>query len=222
MAHLRVTSLVERAQEELSRRIDEGEFREGDRLVIDRLAREFGTSLVPIREALARMHMQRILNFEPNKGYSVAALPSSGEVGDLLDARLALELGALELSASKIDSTEIARLQTLNDEMRDRRFAASIAGYGEFAKLNAEFHTRLVKAAANPLLTEAYENLGYHQRIARTVQGEGVQDIALLVAEHQKIIDALSRSNLTACRNALRSHILDAKQRILDRDSTEI
>src|SRR5438128_1842602 len=99
---LRRTSLVELAHDELHRRITNGTLAEGDRLVIDQLAREFGTSLIPVREALARLRAERLVTFEPNKGYRVAPAPDAVEIERLFESRIILEIGALERGIARV------------------------------------------------------------------------------------------------------------------------
>ena len=52
---LQKPSLVDQIYEALFERITSGVLTTGERLVIDRLARDFGVSLIPVREALARL-----------------------------------------------------------------------------------------------------------------------------------------------------------------------
>ena len=217
MDRLRGASLVDAAQAELVRRIERGDFVEGDRLVIDRLAKEFGTSLVPVREALARMHVQRILAFEPNKGYSVAPAPGEAEVGQLFDARLVIETGALELVLERLGEETLSHLTEVNARIRSRTFRPLLDDYRRFTALNADFHRTMIEATGNALVLEAYENLGYHQRIARTLSGGGVHDIELIVTEHDEIVEALATRDPERSRRALRTHIMDSRDRYIAR-----
>src|SRR5882757_960144 len=100
-AETSVGSLVDFAHDELHRLITDGDLAEGERIVIDRFAKQFGTSLIPIREALARLHAEGLATFERNKGYRVAARPTMAELERLFEARLVIELGAAELALKR-------------------------------------------------------------------------------------------------------------------------
>lgn len=211
---LRRRSLVDLAHEEIQKRITDGMLKVDDRLIIDSLAREFGTSLIPIREALARLHAERLVTFEANKGYRVAPAPDVGELKQLFDARLILELGALERATPDVIPAVVQELEAINERIEKGRYGKTFSGYVDFVKLNAEFHACIVRLSQNDFIAEAYDRLGYHQRILRTLHGRGVPDIRQIVAEHAAIIDGLKRGSIELTRDALRAHILDAAGRL--------
>jgi len=213
-APLRGRSLVDLAHAEIHKRIANGEIREGERLVIDALAREFGTSLIPVREALARLHAERLVSFEANKGYRAAAPPDALELRQLFDARLILEVGALETAIPLVDAPLLDALRDINEEMRTGTYGTTFEGYAAFVMLNARFHERLVSLSGNPFIIDAYRALAYHQRIMQTLHGRGVPDIGRLVAEHDAIIAALDRRTMEAARAAIREHIIGGWQRL--------
>lgn len=209
-------SLVDLAHEELHKRITDGELAEGQRLVIDQLAAEFGTSLIPVREALARLHAERLVTFEANKGYRVAPAPDQLELRQMFDARLIIEIGSLERSIDSLTPDLIKELEAINRQMPKAVHGTTYAGYVEFVALNARFHETIVRLSGNDFIVEAYGRLGYHQRITQTLHGRGVPDIGNIVAEHDVIIDALKRRSLDDARAALRDHILGAAERLFD------
>jgi DNA-binding GntR family transcriptional regulator len=213
-AVLRARSLVDLAHEEIHKRITNGVLKQGDRLVIDAIAREFGTSLIPVREALARLHAERLLSFEANKGYRVAAPPDEMELRHLFDARLILEVGALETAFPLIDAALIGELRQINEQMRAGKYGKNFEGYAAFVQLNAMFHEQVVGLSGNPFIIDAYRQLAYHQRIMQTLHGRGVPDLGKLVAEHDAIIDALEKGSCATARGAIRQHILDGWRRL--------
>ena len=81
-------SLADLAYTQLLEGIASGHFKESDRIVIDTVAEELGMSRIPVREALARLHAQRLLEYERNKGYTV--LPKD-DYTVLFQARLIIE-----------------------------------------------------------------------------------------------------------------------------------
>src|SRR5688572_2120228 len=67
----------------LRRSMMSGDMRPGERLVVSRLAQRFGTSAMPIRQALQRLVAEKALDEQPHKGVSVPIL----SVTDLMDLR---------------------------------------------------------------------------------------------------------------------------------------
>jgi DNA-binding GntR family transcriptional regulator len=212
---MRSRSLVDLAHEEIHKRITNGEIAQGERLVIDALAQEFGTSLIPVREALARLHAERLVSFEANKGYRVAAPPDELELRQLFSARLILEVGALETALPLINPQLIAELRDINAQMRAGTYGTNFEGYVQFVKLNAVFHEKVVGLSGNPFIIDSYRKLAYHERIMQALHGRGIPDISKLVAEHEAIIEALQDGAHEGAREAIRQHILDGGRRLI-------
>lgn len=207
-------SLVDLVHEEIHKRITDGGLAIGQRLVIDQLAEEFGTSLIPVREALARLNAERLVTFEANKGYRVAPAPDQLELRQMLEARLMLEVGSLEGNLEALTPEVIKELNEINRKMPASAHGTTYEGYAEFVALNARFHEGIVKLSGNEFIIDAYSRLGYHQRITQTLHGRGVPDINKIVAEHDVIIDALKRRSVDDARAAIRSHIVGAAERL--------
>src|SRR5215218_1026475 len=63
----------------------------GSQLKIAELSQLLGTSATPVREALARLEGQGLVDRSPMKGFTVALPLQPHEVGQLMDARMLLE-----------------------------------------------------------------------------------------------------------------------------------
>jgi DNA-binding GntR family transcriptional regulator len=206
-------SLVDRTHDELHRLITDGGLADDERIVIDRVARQFGTSLIPVREALARLHAEGLVIFEPNKGYRVAPRPTVEELVRLFEARLVIEMGAAELALERSTPQAMRELKRINRFIAKGSYGTTYEGFRGFVTLNEQFHTALVALADNAPLAEAYRRLGYHQKITRPTYGRGPGDVKLFVREHDAIIDALERRDLRALRHAIRRHIASGRER---------
>ena len=114
---LRPSSLVDLAYEDLQLRIASGTLAEGERLVIDALARDYGTSQIPVREALVRLHAERFVTFEQNKGYRVAPKAGALEMRHLFEARMILEVGAVDRGLERVDTAVIDELSAINETL---------------------------------------------------------------------------------------------------------
>src|SRR5947209_12480806 len=71
-------------------------------LNIDRLAREYGVSITPVREALARLSADRLVVAAAHRGYTVAPPPSTARMEELFTVRLLLEPHAARGAATRI------------------------------------------------------------------------------------------------------------------------
>ena len=78
----------------------------GERLAIDILKKEFGTSITPVRDALQMLSQEDLVTIKPRSGYYVT-LVTLKELNDMLDLREILELAAVERAAEKINGEQI-------------------------------------------------------------------------------------------------------------------
>jgi DNA-binding GntR family transcriptional regulator len=206
-------SLVDLAHDELHRLITDGGLADDERIVIDRFAKQFGTSLIPVREALARLHAEGLVSFERNKGYRVASRPTADDLRRLFEARLVIELGAAQLALERRTSNDLDNLKAINRLIGGGSYGTTFRAFREFVTLNERFHVELVALADNPPLSEAYRRLGYHQQITRPTYGRGPGDVKRFVRDHDAIIDALEKRDVIALRTAISTHIASGFER---------
>lgn len=149
---IEATSLVEAVTERLEAAIISGELVPGTRLSEQVLAKEYGISRGPLREAIRRLEGRRLLERKANIGVSVVEL-SLRRLDELLKVREALEGMACRLAAERIGQEEVEQIRKLLDEHALRDEALSGEGYyqqsGDF-----DFHFRIAKASGNDYLME--------------------------------------------------------------------
>ena len=89
-----------------------GEVGPGDRLIETKLAEEINTSRTPVREALHKLEMERLIRSIPRVGYVVRDITEE-EVEEICEIRLALETLAVKWASAKITSKEVKRLEKI-------------------------------------------------------------------------------------------------------------
>ena len=206
-------SLVLQVRDEVARLIDAGHYRPGDPVGISELARRFAISATPVREALARLAAEGRLHFHDNVGYKVPEPPTAQEYLDWATARIAVESTALQAAFGPLDGRAIDQAEAINEAMRAARFDSSAASVEQYSELNRRFHAELVAVSRNPLLIDMQARLYAGGRFARVFVGRSEPATALIVAEHQRIIDALRAGEPALAARALREHIVDSLER---------
>jgi len=93
----------------LKKAIIYGKLSPGEKLSGFELAKKMDVSRTPIREALRRLQMEGYTTVSPNKGAYVSRLPPE-EIEDIYNVISLLEGYVVELSAIKINNTELNRL----------------------------------------------------------------------------------------------------------------
>lgn len=184
-------------------------FAPGQRLHVHKLAAELGVSLTPLKDALARLEAEALVQIKPRSGTFVTAV-SPEDVAEAFDIRCALECLAAEKALGRATTESIAQLRVLAGQI-----AAPVEGESgrlAHATRNVEFHKRIVALSGSRRLMQMYESLDAHIQIARIHLGQDDWKTRLdsELEEHLAIVDALGRRDVGALAAALRHHILRA------------
>jgi DNA-binding GntR family transcriptional regulator len=119
--------------------IIDGKSSPGERLPIERLAREINVSVVPVREAIRRLEAEGFVTFTRNVGATVASIDLE-RYPETIEAVAVLEGVATGLAAPHITATDLKKAKALNDELR--RSIGKLDPV-RFTRTNAQFHKTL-------------------------------------------------------------------------------
>ncbi|GHD88796.1 GntR family transcriptional regulator [Streptomyces naganishii] len=161
----------------------------GSRLTEEVLARRYGVSRVPVREALRTLEAEGFVVTRRHAGACVAE-PTEQEAADLLDVRTLLEpLGAARAAQRRTE----AHLKVLRGLVRLGQERARQGGGEELRALGGWFHETLAQACGSPALTSMLTQLRY--KIAWMFTVEGPADPVESWTEHGAIVDAVARGD---------------------------
>ena len=178
-------SLGKTVSDQIRGQILDGKLKPGERLIEDRLSAELGVSRVPVREALQALSAQGLVLLEPRRGATVADVTPE-VVAELVEVRALLEGLNARLAARRHDPAIIARL---SDTLRRGNEAAGSASAEELASLNREFHSLLVEASRNSVLSEIMS--GLRERMALAFSANGKLRARQDWKEHSSILAAV-------------------------------
>jgi len=204
------SNLAALAFERLEHAIMSGELKPGERLSETTLARRFGISRGPLREAIGRLEGRNLVERVANQGARVISL-SNSELIDLLVIREGLEGMACRLAATEIRPSELKKLRRMLEQ--HARDDAVISGRGYFqGGGDLDFHYRIVRASGNARLVqmldgELYSLLRLYRQRLSTRPGRPAQ--ALI--EHQAVLEALEARDPDAAEAAMRAHIRSSR-----------
>lgn len=139
------TSKADHAYESIRRGIGDGTYDPGSRLVIERLARGLGFSVVPVREAIRRLEADGYITFTHNVGATVAAIDLH-RYPETIETVAALEGVALGLAVPHLTAADQQHAREVNDRLRRSLVAFDPA---QFTRLNRGFHEVLFNACPN-------------------------------------------------------------------------
>lgn len=186
-----------------------GELEPGTHIGTKRLADTYGVSMIPVREALARLLASRLVRVENNRGYFVASRPTPAEFRQFVEARELFETSAVNLGFANATPADVQELKDLNDQMRSVVKAKRPDKMVAWSGLNAEFHQTLVGLARNCFLSNQYADLTYgymHFQLVRSYPEE-FTSLEILIEQHDEMIAALEAGNREQLLSLLSGHI---------------
>jgi DNA-binding GntR family transcriptional regulator len=196
------TLLSDRVYELLRERILGGVFKPGERLDVSAMAEQMGVSQTPVKEALAILAQEGLVEIRARSGTFVAQL-NVQEMMDVFDIRVALELLAAN---TIIKNTTDVDIQKLNELIQSIQNSSEL---DEHYRENARFHKYLVDLSGNQRLSGLYDQLHAHVHVAlvHAVTPGWWRDTKVEAHEHQAIVTAIQRKDIDELRSAINAHL---------------
>lgn len=186
-----------------------GQVRPGEFVRLDQVAADLEVSVTPVREALATLRGEDMVDLEPSRGYVVAPL-SRQDIEDVfrLQADLAGELAAR--AAARMTGEELDGLAEIQTELTA---AAKDSDPARLERLEYEFH-RAINLAAHSrklswFLSSASRYLPQHFYSASAAWRKSV------VRDHKAVLKALRAGDAEAVRAAMVGHVTEGGERLV-------
>ena len=173
--------------DKLRQSIIKGKLKPGQKVVMAELAKAFGLSETPVREAIRRLESEGYIDFTPHMGAIVTKI-DEGELVEIYLIRIALEALATRLAIPHITDKDIEFLNKKNHEME---IAIQQNKYEILAGINKLFHLRIYKAAPFPRLYKMICDLWDTFERWPSVFSYVPERAIAAVEEHKKIMQAL-------------------------------
>ncbi|TMM55039.1 GntR family transcriptional regulator [Sulfitobacter sabulilitoris] len=187
----------------LEERVFAGDFTDGDRLDEIRLAKMFGVSRTPIREALQRLVSSGLAEQLPRRGVFVRQ-PGPVELMEMFETMAEIEGVCGRLAASRISEDALAVLEEANARCQAAIAADDADGY---YRENERFHNTIYAQSGNSFLEHEalrlHRRLKPYRRLQLRLRGRMVQSMA----EHEAIVVALRAAEPEQAATALRLHV---------------
>ncbi len=201
------------AYERLERAIMEGEIKPGERLSESALARRYGISRGPLREAIGQLEGRRLVERKLNLGAQVVSL-SNTDLIDLLVIRESLEGMACRMAASRITPAQIARLEDLLLAHADTEAVKTGRGYFQGSG-NSDFHQVIIQACGNKRLIGMLDGELYSLlRLYRHQSSRRPGRPAAALKEHRAILSALKLGDGDKAEAAMRTHVQNSREAV--------
>jgi DNA-binding GntR family transcriptional regulator len=177
------------------------QLRPGEELRENELAKRYGVSKSPVRDAMQKLEFEGLVEIEPRRGHRVKPI-SVADADDILELRAMLETGAVRLIVEKATDAQLADL--------DRFRTADLTSISAFAAYNRSFHHALASMTGNRRLAEETQRLmEVYDRLCLVSLSTLRREDALAepLADHNEIIDALQARNGAAAARMVTRHV---------------
>ena len=224
MIHIKRKKLADSVIEDIQRRIENGQLKEGDKLPNQHeLAAQLGVSRTVLREALQMLTILGIVEQRPKSGTVIRAsaptfyidklIPpfmfNAGTISELIEARRFIEVGAAELAAERATDEDIRQMDELVKDMVELIEQGDIDVYTE---KNVAFHFLIAKASQNRFLPHALATI---RRFMEQWMLESVRVMPGLlersIKSHRAIYQAIRDRNARKAMLSMKKHISDLR-----------
>ena len=169
-----------------------------------KLAESLGISRTPIREALARLAQEDLVQIVPRKGVFVCR-KTREEILEMVVTWAALESMAARLATVHATDADLVALRKFAMKHSSDAVRADIE---EYSDANIKFHQFILKLSGCALLGETAEGLFIHMRaIRRRAMGESDR-AQRSVVDHMEIIEALVARDADLASSRVREHTM--------------
>ena len=184
-----------------------GHLRPGDRLAEEQLAREFGVSRTPIREAIFRLEAEHFAIRQVRRGLVVRGIPEE-QVLEVFTVWAALDQLAARIAAEQATSPERARLHWINEQIE---MTSEQGGSGSIRDLTMQFHEALCEAAHSSTLLQIIRQIhDSARRFGETTFSLPGRPKAAIV-EHRAILEAIDQGDADTAGRLAAEHITRAR-----------
>ncbi len=222
MVATRRLTLAEQAYEELQEQIVSGRLPAGQRLLADELADELAVSQTPVKEALARLVLDGLVEGTSRRA-SVVRRFSLADIEQIYEARLLLEIHTTVagLTAGRATPEFVDRLAAIFDRQMAEIGKQNDEGLAEAIRFDREFHELLVSLGNNRLIAD-WHRIALRQ--TQTIRNYSLEryDINRVRREHGAIVKAVRSRNANDVSAALRFHLTASRDEFLSRPPEDL
>lgn len=200
----------------LRQAIIEMRLKPGEALSEKEVALRYGVSRQPVREAFIKLAEAGLLQVLPSRGTYVVKI----SVREVLNARFvreAIECALVRSAAELIDSAGVARIEQL---VAEQKLAAEAGDSSRFYALDEQFHRAIADCVECDPALRVVESARAQTDRVRYLSLPDASPLALLIAQHEAILDAIKARDPERAEAAMRTHlreILSALPRLAER-----
>lgn len=203
--------LSERIKAQISQMILNGELAAGDRLKLSELARRFGVSAMPVREAIWRLEASGIIETIPNRGAVVRGIDETLVI-NVYETRRAIDGMLLEkvvANATNADIRDIAAAEKAFVAAAETRDTALIL------ECDTRFHLTIHTLAGNDFALALQRDTSQLTGLVRLRVGFSEERLEQIIEDHSRMVAAIRNGDVQALVQASNMHSNGARRDLL-------
>jgi DNA-binding GntR family transcriptional regulator len=211
---LAAVSIVEALEDDLGRRVLDGEFQPGEHLREVELAEQYSVGRHTLRAAFDGLVRRRLLERARNRGVFVRAL-TVRDLSEIYELRTALEVQAFRALAVRRSVPDAAR-----EAVDTLRRLDSRSPWRRVVESDLAFHRAIVVGAGNVRLARAHEDLQSEILLCLAQLVHGYATVEQLTEEHNELVRTIEAGRPAAAEAAIRDHLERATAWLMERVAT--
>jgi DNA-binding GntR family transcriptional regulator len=201
-------NLNEIAYEEIKNMILTGELAQGERIMLDKMAKRMNLSITPVREALNKLAQEDLIQMTPRTSYEVVRLDKD-DISDILDLRELLETFALRSAGDDLQSFPVEELSALFLKPYPPE------NYMQFIEADIRLHETIISVAKNRKLKKLFDFIYNGIRILAIPSAKIRGRMQKSNQEHLALLKAIGEGNIEKAVEHLSYHIRQVKTLLL-------
>lgn len=194
----------------LKERFLRGEYLPGNRLYEDVIAKEFGVSQTPVREAMLRFQADGLVIRKEHRALYVRTFTLE-EAHNVYEMRALLEPYAIELATRHFDPVWLQKVETIEAEQKAH---LAMRNFPQVQRTNYYLHVAFAEGSRNPILVDMIERLWVFIPVLRAVAWTHDAVPRFVASEHAEIIDHLRQQRAQEAIAASKRHVEGSWERV--------
>jgi DNA-binding GntR family transcriptional regulator len=200
-------SLADQAYYALRQLIVSLELPPGAPITEPELTARLGIGRTPVREALRRLALERLVEVYPRRGMFVTTVDVR-DLARLCEVRAVLEPEAARLAAERATRADLEEIDALIEELGDKRRRDDRV----LIELDERIHRTVYRTSHNQLLEETLEWYYTHALRIWMLALDRTSELRDAVQEHRQLLDAIARGNGERAAEVMHAHVLQFEE----------
>jgi DNA-binding GntR family transcriptional regulator len=209
-----MSSLAQEAYEKIKDSIVKNDFKPGDCLSESALARSFGMSRTPIREAIKTLSNEGFVDIYNGVGAIIKHITVK-EIKDIFEVRIALECAAVDSALENIKEEDIKPIEEDWLYLKKCVISGEKIGINKISEYDYGLHKLLIMKCSNDFLRSIIDGIRIKilrfQKISAAVLGNELDTIE----QHLEIIELIKDKDAEKLKDKLKAHIRYAENLML-------